>query len=350
MDHRDTSLSTLEGEAERNRAELAQTVGALHDRITPDAIKKHAATYVQGKRQEFFQSIERKARENPLQALAIGAGLALPLWRIVSSIPLPILLVGAGLALTSSNAPADAGNTVGDLKDQVRTKIGEHADAVAEQLHDGVDALKKSAAQAAGGVADTAQRVGSAISSQAGKLAAQATQAVSESADAARAMGSDAATAISEAAISAYSSGTEAVSNAGNQVAEITRRSQDKLIDVIERHPLLVGGIGLALGALIASSLPSTQIEGRAVGGGSDALKAKAAELAATGLEAAKTVAGEVYADASREAERQGLTSQSLREAAANIGDTVASVVARATNGDGSPSPSGDSAPALART
>ena len=106
------SLDELERDAERTRADLAHTVDELRsrisdtasdirERVSPAAIKQDVKDYVQHTGQQFYHTIESRARENPLQAVAIAAGLAYPVWRIVASMPVPILLIGAGIALSS---------------------------------------------------------------------------------------------------------------------------------------------------------------------------------------------------------------------------------------------------------
>ena len=47
---------------------------------------------------------------------------------------------------------------------------------------------------------------------------------------------------------------------------EQTRRTQDQVVSVIERQPLLLGGIAAAVGALIGAIIPATEYEDRIVG------------------------------------------------------------------------------------
>jgi len=88
------SLSELEREAEQTRADLIHTVDELHSRVSPPAIKEEMKAYVRDTGNELMHSLERKAHENPLQAVAVAAGLAYPAWRLLANIPAPILLVG----------------------------------------------------------------------------------------------------------------------------------------------------------------------------------------------------------------------------------------------------------------
>src|SRR3984893_7241154 len=102
------SLSELEKQAEHTRADLIHTVDELHSRVSPQAIKEEMKAYARDTGNELIHSLERKARENPLQAVAVAAGLAYPAWRLLVNIPAPILLVGAGLAFTRFGASSRA--------------------------------------------------------------------------------------------------------------------------------------------------------------------------------------------------------------------------------------------------
>src|SRR3984893_838599 len=102
------SLSDMERETEHTRADLIHTVDELHSRVSPRAIKEEVKAYARDTGNELIHSLERKARENPLQAVAVAAGLAYPAWRLLANIPAPILLVGAVLAFSRFGASSRA--------------------------------------------------------------------------------------------------------------------------------------------------------------------------------------------------------------------------------------------------
>ena len=110
------SVTALRSEAEANRARLTGTVEDLRtqvvdtatdlrERLSPEAIKTEVTQYVRDSRDQVWHSLEQKARDNPLQALAVGAALAYPALKLMRAMPAPLLLVGAGLLLsrTTSN-------------------------------------------------------------------------------------------------------------------------------------------------------------------------------------------------------------------------------------------------------
>jgi hypothetical protein len=60
---------------------------------------------------------------------------------------------------------------------------------------------------------------------------------------------------------------------------------------VIRDDAALIGGLGIAIGAIIAASLPSTKAESEVIGKASDSVKRAAGTAAQSGFEAAKDAA-----------------------------------------------------------
>jgi hypothetical protein len=83
------------------------------------------------------------------------------------------------------------------------------------------------------------------------------------------------------------------------------------IMDFVYEQPLVVVGLGLAIGAAIGAASPSTEAEDELMGETSDAVKKETAELAKEQLEKGQGVAERVLQSASEEAEKQGLVSSS---------------------------------------
>jgi hypothetical protein len=105
--------------------------------------------------------------------------------------------------------------------------------------------------------------------------------------------------------------------------SELTDRAGDTIFRTIEQNPLLVAGVGLLIGGLIASALPRSDTEDGLVGDASTAVKRHAQAAASQGFDTAKNAVGEVYDEASRQAEAEGLTSDGIGKAAQDIGQRV---------------------------
>jgi hypothetical protein len=143
------SIFQLEREAEGDRRALVNTVKALQERISPTAIKREVQGYVREKKDGILRSLEQRARENPLEAVAIAAGAAYPLWRIVTSIPAALLLVGTGLALTrtSKSGVSIAGAAGQGFVGETRDRLGQATDVVKQKFQDVSETARQSLQQ-----------------------------------------------------------------------------------------------------------------------------------------------------------------------------------------------------------
>ena len=92
------SVTSLRVEAEANRARLtgtvedlrtqvADTATDLKERLSPSAIKAEVSGYIRESRDQLWHSLEKKARDNPLQAVAVGAAIAYPAFQFVQCPP-----------------------------------------------------------------------------------------------------------------------------------------------------------------------------------------------------------------------------------------------------------------------
>ena len=340
------SLSDMERETEHTRADLIHTVDELHSRVSPQAIKEEVKAYARDTGNELIHTLERKARENPLQTVAVAAGLAFPAWRFLINIPAPVLLVGAGLALTqfggSFRAPASERSRQGGGE-----RHGEHppdglrqtAQNVSSTLSQAAEGLKEK-------VTDAAKQARMGVREGLDAIRSRAA-AISDTTESARAAASDTVTAATEAVSTTYRSGIGAASRTGDQLSESFRQSKENLFATMERQPFLVGGAGLLIGALIASALPVSQSENRLFGDTSDDLKNRARDMASGGLEVAKTTVQDVYQETVSRAQQQGLSPEVVRQTVKGVGDKVKSVVQQAVDaleGDKDDSPQASAA------
>jgi len=330
------SLSELEREAEHTRADLIHTVDELHSRVSPGAIKEEMKAYARDTGNELVHTIERKARENPLQTVAVAAGLAYPAWRLLINIPAPILLVGAGLALTrfggSSRATSARDATARSRQSGEGADGGELAQSLKRTVQDASSNLSGAAQGLKERIVDAAEQAKSGVSSGLEAVRSRAAAAISDTTGSARAAASDTMTAATEAVSATYRSGIDAASRTGDQLSESFRQSRDSLLQTINSHPLVVGGVGVLIGAVIASALPVSQAENRLLGDTSDDLKNRARDMASEGLEGAKTAARDVYQETVSRAQQEGLSPEAVRQTIKGVGDKVKNVVQQAAD------------------
>ena len=89
-------------------------------------------------------------------------------------------------------------------------------------------------------------------------------------------------------------------------IEDTYNRTRDSVIDLLERHPMLAGGVAFAVGSLLASSLPVTPQENRLLGETSDDIKRRTQDLASEGLGQAKVAAQQIYEEDSLAGARAG--------------------------------------------
>jgi ElaB/YqjD/DUF883 family membrane-anchored ribosome-binding protein len=361
---------------EELRARVTDTASELRERISPAAIKEDVKEYVRHTRENLMESVERRARENPLQTVAIAAAVAYPVVSIVRAIPVPILLIGAGIALssrsknTSHGAYASGGawtggsmgsssmgsSSHGGMMDQARQTLGNSTETLKNTASEWTDKASQAAASAqdsmrhAGNqmrtagqqVSDAASRAASSAAESVQSAASTVRDTMSSATDSLRQMGSTAASTVSSApgavadvASAGYQSAADAAAYARDQVGYASRRARDTASDVVERYPLLVAGIGLAIGGILAAALPVTRAESRYLGSAADELKERARDMASQGFEQAKASAQQLYEETARKAQEQGLSADALRQAGEDIRDKAPTVMER-TTGSGS--------------
>src|SRR6187402_124771 len=142
LSYAEPSVDTLRAEAEATRRRLTGTVEELRtqvsetatdikERLSPDAIKTEVTQYVRDSRDQLWHSLERKARDNPLQAVAVGAALAYPALKLMRAMPAPLLLVGAGLLLSRTSGN---GGSASGAADALRNQAQGALDTASETL------------------------------------------------------------------------------------------------------------------------------------------------------------------------------------------------------------------------
>jgi hypothetical protein len=366
---------------EQLKTSVADTASDIRQRISPDAIKAEVSDYIKSRGERLLNDVTAAARRNPMQAVAVGASVAYPLLRFARAIPLPVLMVGAGLFFAGSKtgqaATQKASDVASDLSDEVvrRTRefgdqIGESAsaakayasdqlDRVSAAVSGGTDPVSRTADAAGATIVsesktlqDRAASVGGTLSNRAAdlrdqcvRMAGAAAATVQEKAaffgssptdiatdlkDQGLRTASSAATTVQDIAANATTIGRSAAgtaAEAGRAVrktaSDLTERAEKTIFQTIEQNPFLVAGVGLLIGGMIASALPRSDIEDGLVGDASNAVKRHAQAAASHGLDVAKNAVGEVYDEAARQAEAEGLTSDGIGKSAQDLGQRV---------------------------
>jgi hypothetical protein len=262
-----------------------------------------------------------------------------------------------------------AGVIACDVSDQIHVgadavrKIGNDAQEMAsdgmasaqEAISSGVNSFKQQASTAratlAEGAGELRRNVADFVSSASDgmdDLKQKASEAVGATAETLRNGAATTSSIVQNAAESASEFGTETALKIRDRAVETSQTATTTVTATFQRNPLLVGGIGLAIGMLIASLLPRSDIEKGIMGGASADVQKRADELASKELEAAKGIASSVLGDVSDQADQEGLTSTGLNAAAEDLGRRVRKVAENATTAAFELSP--EKAPTTQRT
>ena len=83
------SLSELERQAERTRADLIHTVDELHDRVSPQVIKQEMRTYARGASQDLIHNWSGGRERTPCKPSPLRPGLPTRHGALSPIFPLP---------------------------------------------------------------------------------------------------------------------------------------------------------------------------------------------------------------------------------------------------------------------
>ena len=198
--------------------------------------------------------------------MAASAALGIPLLRLARGVPLPLLMIGAGLALTSKTVRDRAADASGPAMDR--------AGEMLEELTEGARAMQ----------GDATEKLSSGEKLKFGIDAAK----------------------------------------------DAAAKAPDQARQTISDNAALIGGLGIAIGAIIAAALPETKAEGKVIGRASDGVKQAAAEAAHSGFEAAKeatTSAADAAAQKIAEADLGTYASRMTQDVAGALKEAADDVV-----------------------
>jgi hypothetical protein len=251
--------------------------------------------YVRETKQDFMRNLERRARENPLPTVAVAAGVAYPVWRLLMKIPVPILLVGAGLALTRTGSMPSAGSyRTGAFGEYVPETMKRSVQDASSTISDSWAGMKDRFTDVKEKTAGTASDSKTAMMSGMSVAAHRAASTVGDAVSSARTVASDTLSAAQQTLSGSYQSGVDAMVHTRDQLTATFRQSSGTLAETIENYPFVWGAVGLLVGAAIASALPVTQAENRILGDASDQLKNRASDLENRGKQIATDAAQDV--------------------------------------------------------
>ena len=330
MDPGDRSSAEIEREVEGTRAQLNQTLDALRESASPGQLMDKAVDYLRSSGgADFTRNLGETVRDNPLPVLLIGAGIG---W---------LLLSGkqekgrAGGAEPQRLLPAPTGVGQAERRRSAAVRVSEASGgggpSLAERASSASDAVRERAGAVAEGVRDTASG-----------MAGQASEALGDAYRAAADTAGSVAEGVGATAHGAMSHAAELGEDARERAERLGASTQQGLGWLLWEQPLVLGALGVALGAAVGAVLPGTQAENRLMGETSDAVAEKAASVAQKASDRARDVAGghleqvgsvvsETYERATGRLDEAGLSAgkigETLSQAAQDVRQGVRQVV-----------------------
>lgn len=262
----------LEREVEETRGRIDQTVEALKDKMQPKEMFDEATKMMSGASNKVLTTAVEQLRENPIPIALIGLGVA---WLAISQ----TRRSSVGGYEASGYYPTYEGY---DEDEGLRAKVKAKADAAKAKLSETAERAKAKLADAQHSAADG-------VSNVRGKAG-------------------------------------EYAHLAQDKAGEYSRAARQRFDQTLDSEPLVIGAIGLAVGAAIGASLPSTPVERRYIG----PARAKVADRAKASLDEVKTVAERAYGQVKDELHRQtgpAGEGSSLREKATAVAEAGARTV-----------------------
>jgi len=326
------STRDLESQAENDRAQIAATLDELRSRMSTGQIVDQAIAYAHGHGSaEFVRNLGRQVKTNPLPVALVAAGLG---WLMAGQRRL------AARAYSPSIVPGDEAYYDSRFADRARETSGEVAGALRDSTHgafgaarDSVEDATSSASDAFASARDRAQDAAvsarDSVSSAYGATAGAVGRATSAVSDTAAALGRRAHD-MRDLASDVGRDTAERARQTGHGIAEQAGRAQNAFSQLVREQPLVVGAIGLAIGAIIGASLPRSRHEDELMGEASESVTATAKDAARKQFKHLEDAGGRIVEQVRGAAEEQGLTSDSAQSLVRDIGAKVSAVAAAA--------------------
>jgi ElaB/YqjD/DUF883 family membrane-anchored ribosome-binding protein len=224
----------IQAEIARTRAEMDGTLYAIEQRLTPGQLMDQGIDYLRHSgANEFVSNLGGAVKQNPVPVALMGIGLA---W---------MMALGRQPAQHESSWSS--------------SRLAERARGAVDSLRGSAQGMQSSTQSTMESVRDSAQSMKDRMSG----TAQSAMESMSSTAEAARRRASD----------------------LGHAAGDQMQRARSQLDYMIQEHPLVIGAIGLAVGALLGAAAPRTRQEDELMGGARDRMMDRAAEAGKSQME-----------------------------------------------------------------
>lgn len=303
----------IQRDSDLHRARIGALVDELRDYVTPAEIANQLLGRDAGREIVQFAGVQirRQLRRNPIPVAIIGMGVA---WLLLANamrkqqrIPLHDGLDYQDYRQIRS--PSSRGGIIGGVKRAVRQLSHEHPqpayctysieqeDTMANthsEKHNGRSQLNGS-----GSYGGDAQQSGDTSSGLVGRTMQKGQQMATDMTHTALHKSGEAVSGAKQAVANTASSLMERTNEMARKTSRAASRTANRagsgVGQVAREQPLLVAGVGFALGVALGALLPLTRAENELLGEQAERLKDSARDLASEGYERVKTVAQKSY-------------------------------------------------------
>jgi hypothetical protein len=287
-----TETARLERETEETRAQLEHTLDELRARMSPGQLLDQATGYLRNSSgRAFLANLRDEVVRNPLPIALVGAGIA---WIAIS---------GAIGRRSNGGKRLDPARDWGGTAASAQYPYGRDAEPSAarraRQAAEGwVDDASDAANQTGESVRETASDIGDRLGTAydetigpardtAGAWVDDARETASEAGDSLR----EGARNVGERAAEMYDQTVGGARRVASRVADYGRAARHAvepngtLMNFCREQPMLVAGLGIAIGAAIGAMLPASRVETRLMGEASQKVRQRVSEVAAETLQ-----------------------------------------------------------------
>jgi hypothetical protein len=312
----------LEREAEARRLELAETFDELRARATPGYMLDQLVDYAtESGGADFFRNLRDQTVANPLALGLVGAGLV---WLMMSGKDGRRPYGGYGYDEGMYGSPSSsarggrmrgyfaatrerAGNAMSGAMSGARDRVSGAAHMASDAAHTASELASGTAGSIASTVRhtrDAALDTASQWRDAAGSAASSLRDATASTYEHSRSRVGDAteatAAALGDAASAVYGGVSQSAGWTASGVrafASGTAATSRDLADYARDQPLVLMGLGVALGAAMGAAFPATEAERQLMGEASDDLKEQARAFAAENYEKSRSAAQAAFGD-----------------------------------------------------
>ena len=275
----------LERQAEETRARIVEDVDELRERVSPGQILDETLDFTrEGRAGQFVRNLGQQIVDNPIPTALVAAGLGWLIW-------------GGRPRGNGYDAVADATEAVSDASKQA-ADTGRH---IKQQTAAATASAAQSARETGGEWSARARESAANLGEQAQDLAARTSDAIGDAA----ATGYRGAAEVYDATVTGARRARDAVGRSATAIGESAANSAGSFAAFLKDEPLVLAGIGVALGAAIGAMFPSSETEDRLMGEASDNLKEGASELVEREWEKGKEVAEKAFEDVKQEVKQE---------------------------------------------